>query len=118
MQIRNLANVRYADPYGQVDPNSKDPSLANMIIADVTFANAPPALLPDAVNLLLSNDNAFIYFTFPARTRRTRPSTASRVVFLKNWAFPHTHPTLSIARCLWTAGAQTSFCRRAHLACR
>ena len=36
-----------------------------MIVADVTLTNPPPALLPDAVNLLLSNDNAFLYLTLP-----------------------------------------------------
>ena len=65
LQIRQLANVNWADPYGQVDTNSKDPSLANMIIADVTFANAPPAFLQDAINLVVSNDNAFLYITLP-----------------------------------------------------
>ncbi|TFK92380.1 FAD/NAD-P-binding domain-containing protein [Polyporus arcularius HHB13444] len=63
--IRNLANVRWADPYGQVDPNSKDASLANMIIADVTFANAPPSFLQDSINLVVSPDNALLYITLP-----------------------------------------------------
>ncbi|KAI0721680.1 FAD/NAD(P)-binding domain-containing protein [Cerioporus squamosus] len=63
--IRNLANVRWADPYGQVDPNSKDPSLANMIIADVTLANAPPSFLHDSINLVVSPDNALLYITLP-----------------------------------------------------
>ncbi|RPD66037.1 FAD/NAD(P)-binding domain-containing protein [Lentinus tigrinus ALCF2SS1-7] len=63
--IRQLANVNWANPYGQVDTDSKDPSLANMIIADVTFANATSAFLQDAINLVVSNDNAFLYITLP-----------------------------------------------------
>ncbi|KAI1795958.1 FAD/NAD(P)-binding domain-containing protein [Ganoderma leucocontextum] len=62
--IRQLANVGWADPSGEVNVNKKDDHLANMIVADITVTN-PPSFPPETFNVALFPDNVVLWVPLP-----------------------------------------------------
>ncbi|TBU50684.1 FAD/NAD(P)-binding domain-containing protein [Dichomitus squalens] len=134
-KVRQLANVGWADPTGTVNANNKDDALSTMIIADVTATNPPP-FPRDAINLILSTNNAVLWLALPGDpypdkgvpkgetvfrvvcgipAERGQPPHAPDAAYIQdlldtwgpNNALPAGSPKTSITRVLWSSRFRT-----------
>ena len=135
IQIRQLANVGWADPSGEVNANKKDDALANMIVADITVTNPPP-FPRDSLNLALSTDNVVLWVPLPREPysdlnvpkgeavfriatgipqERGQPPTAPDSAYLQdlldtwgpNKVLPAGTPRVEVTRTLWSSRFRT-----------
>lgn len=132
--IRQLANVGWADPSGEVNAN-KEEMLANMIVADITVTNPPP-FPRDTLNLALSPDNIVLWLPLPGDSYahlnvpkdeavfriatgipqgRGQPPSAPDTAYLQdvldtwgpNKVLPADTPQVKIIRTLWSSRFRT-----------
>ncbi|PIL23910.1 hypothetical protein GSI_13661 [Ganoderma sinense ZZ0214-1] len=133
--IRQLANVGWADPSGEVNTNKKEEVLANMIVADITVTNPPP-FPRDSLNLALSANNVVLWVPLPGSSyaemnvpqgeavfriatgipqERGQPPPAPDTAYIQdlldNWGpnkvLPLDTPRVEVTRTLWSSRFRT-----------